>query len=153
LKVVVACNPLAGHINPLVVVARILVENGHDVVGYTASEHKYRFDKIGARFRSFPADIDRDLSDVSAGFPEGSEVPPGPEMILFDISRIFADPVASQHEGMVALLRDFPADVVLFFVVSQVIAWVFFKQPPTPPIALGGALIISSGLVISLWKT
>ena len=33
-------------------------------------------------------------------------------MILFDLNHIFSDPVASQHKGLVNLLRDFPADVI-----------------------------------------
>jgi UDP:flavonoid glycosyltransferase YjiC (YdhE family) len=113
LKVILACNPLAGHVNPIVVVARILVENGHDVVGYTASKHGHRFTEIGARFQPFPADIDRDLSDVDALFPERRQITPGPDMLLFDVNHVFADPVADQHKGLVALLRDFPADVII----------------------------------------
>jgi hypothetical protein len=39
--------------------------------------------------------------------------------------------------------------VVFFFVVAQLINWVFFHQRPTGPILLGGALIIAGGAVIS----
>ena len=42
--------------------------------------------------------------------------------------------------------------VVFFFVVAQVIAWLGFGQRPTPPLLLGGALIVAGGLVISLMK-
>ena len=41
--------------------------------------------------------------------------------------------------------------VVMFFVVAQVIAKVRFGQSPTPPIYLGGSLIVAGGLVIALW--
>ena len=42
--------------------------------------------------------------------------------------------------------------VAFFFVVAQVISWVFFGQRPTPGLLLGGALIALGGLVVSLAK-
>ena len=42
--------------------------------------------------------------------------------------------------------------VVLFFVVAQIVAKVRFQQSPTPPIYVGGALIVLGGAVMTLWK-
>jgi hypothetical protein len=42
--------------------------------------------------------------------------------------------------------------VALFFVVAQVVAKVRFGQEPTPPIYVGGALIVAGGVVITFWK-
>jgi small multidrug resistance family-3 protein len=42
--------------------------------------------------------------------------------------------------------------VVLFFLVAQILARVRFHQSPTPPIYLGGSLIVAGGLVIAFWK-
>ena len=42
--------------------------------------------------------------------------------------------------------------VVLFFVVVQVLAKVRFHQTPTPPILVGGSLILLGGLVITFWQ-
>jgi hypothetical protein len=42
--------------------------------------------------------------------------------------------------------------VVLFFLVAQVLARVRFNQAPTTPINVGGALIVSGGLVIAFWR-
>ena len=39
--------------------------------------------------------------------------------------------------------------VVFFFVVAQLMNWVFYQQRPTGPILLGGALIVAGGAVIS----
>lgn len=39
--------------------------------------------------------------------------------------------------------------VVLFFATAQVISTLFFHQPPTRAIYLGGALIVAGGLVIA----
>ena len=40
--------------------------------------------------------------------------------------------------------------VVFFFVVAQLIGWIFFHQRPTASILLGGVLIVAGGAVISL---
>jgi hypothetical protein len=42
--------------------------------------------------------------------------------------------------------------VVLFFLVAQLVAWMRFQQVPTPPILVGGCLILAGGAVITLWK-
>ena len=42
--------------------------------------------------------------------------------------------------------------VVLFFLVAQVLARIRFQQSPTPPILVGGSLIVAGGTVITLWK-
>ena len=42
--------------------------------------------------------------------------------------------------------------VVLFFVVAQLVARFKFGQSPTPPIYVGGGLIVAGGLVMTLRK-
>jgi len=38
--------------------------------------------------------------------------------------------------------------VVFFFVIAQLIAWVYFKHPPSTMMLAGGILIIAGGIVI-----
>ena len=42
--------------------------------------------------------------------------------------------------------------IATLFVVWQVINFVVFHAAPTPPILLGGALIIIGGAIVSFWK-
>jgi drug/metabolite transporter superfamily protein YnfA len=42
--------------------------------------------------------------------------------------------------------------VALFFLVAQVINWAGFGVPPTPPILVGGVLIISGAMVVTFWQ-
>jgi drug/metabolite transporter (DMT)-like permease len=39
--------------------------------------------------------------------------------------------------------------VVFFFLIAQLISWIFFKQTPSPLMLTGGALIVAGGIVIS----
>lgn len=42
--------------------------------------------------------------------------------------------------------------VVLFFLASQILARIRFGQTPSPPILVGGSLILIGGSVIAFWK-
>ncbi len=42
--------------------------------------------------------------------------------------------------------------VVFFFVIAQLISWIFFKQPPSAMVLAGGLLIVAGGIVISFAK-
>jgi small multidrug resistance family-3 protein len=42
--------------------------------------------------------------------------------------------------------------VVFFFVIAQLISWVFFKQQPSTMVLLGGLLIVAGGIIISFAK-
>src|SRR5689334_10862544 len=43
--------------------------------------------------------------------------------------------------------------IATLFVMWQIITFLFFREVPTLPILLGGALIVAGGLVVSFWKT
>jgi drug/metabolite transporter superfamily protein YnfA len=43
--------------------------------------------------------------------------------------------------------------VVFFFVIAQLISWLGFRQTPPMSTLLGGALIISGGLVVALGRS
>jgi small multidrug resistance family-3 protein len=43
--------------------------------------------------------------------------------------------------------------IAVFFVVSQVIAVGVFREPLSPPMLIGGALIVAGGLVLTCWPT
>jgi drug/metabolite transporter (DMT)-like permease len=42
--------------------------------------------------------------------------------------------------------------VTIFFLVAQLIGWIFFHESPSRAIIAGGALILAGGTVITYWK-
>ncbi len=42
--------------------------------------------------------------------------------------------------------------VAVFFIVAQAIGFIVYKEKLNPQILVGGALIVSGGLVLSLWQ-
>src|SRR5262245_5941162 len=112
-RVVIAANPLHGHLTPVLAVASDLVARGHEVVVYTGTRFEDRVLAPGARFRALPADVDWDDRSLDTHFPARAALPAGPAMAAFDIQHIFVGPVPSQFDGLRALLEEFPADVVI----------------------------------------
>ena len=48
-----------------------------------------------------------------AAYPEFATLSPGPEMTLFWFQRVFADPLAAQHAGLMELMDDFKPDLIV----------------------------------------
>ena len=42
--------------------------------------------------------------------------------------------------------------VAMLFVVFQAVNYIFFRAVPTPAVLVGGALIVTGGLVVFLWR-
>lgn len=113
LKVIASSVPLLGHLNAVLAIGRILVEEGHKVVGLSATAFRERVERIGASFHPFPATADIDTSDMIAAYSEFATLPPGPAMTLFYFKRVFADPLAAQHQGLLDVMKDFKADLIV----------------------------------------
>lgn len=113
MKILISSVPLMGHLNPVVSLARLLVEEGHEVVGLSTTAFRPRVEASGAQFRVLPPAADLDLRDFTAAYPEFLSIPPGPAMTRFYFERVFADPMMDQFEGIQAVLKEFPADVII----------------------------------------
>ncbi len=113
MRIVVAGTPMIGHLNPLLSIGRLLVANGHEVLGHSAAAHRRRFEAAGMGFEPFPPPIDRDLSDLHQAFPELDALDAGPDKLGFLFRNAFIAPLAAQHASLASLLARRPADLVL----------------------------------------
>jgi MGT family glycosyltransferase len=111
-KILIASTNFTGHLNPMLSIGRLLIEEGHEVVVQTASAVRNRVEGIGATFRAFPAEFDFDMRNLDAQFPQRKTLPP-PERVAFDIKHVFTDPIPAVHKGVQQALHEFAADVVL----------------------------------------
>ncbi len=113
MRIVLAGTPMIGHLNPLLSIGRLLVADGHEVLGHSAGAHRNRFEAAGMRFEPFPPAIDRDLSDLDQAFPELKSLDAGPDKLGFLFRHAFIGPLGAQHASLAALLERHPADLVL----------------------------------------
>ena len=146
MRILIASTPMTGHLNPLLTIGRLLIAEGHEVVGLTGSALRERIEGIGAQFQPLPAGADLDLRDILSVVPELKDIAPGLEWLRVAIERLFVDTVPVQHKRLQQVLRDFPADVVIgddmFFGVLPMLLGPRSKRPP----------IVLCGISILHWR-
>jgi MGT family glycosyltransferase len=113
MKVLLASIPASGHVNPLLVLARMLRNAGHETAIYTGSVFRKKVRAAGIGFYSLPADVDFDLTNVEAAFPELLQYAPGTQQALYAMQHVFTNPIPSQFRGLEAILNKFPADLIV----------------------------------------
>src|ERR1700738_2803333 len=139
MKILIASTPATGHLNPLLAIGRILIAEGHEIVGLSGSALRERIEGIGAEFRPLPAGADFDLGDIISVVPELKHIPPGPEWLRVGIERVFVDTIPAQHEGLQQVLRDFSADVIIGDdMIFGVLPMLLGARSKRPPIVLCG---------------
>lgn len=142
-KILIASTPATGHLNPLLTIGRILIAEGHEVVGLSGSALRERIEGIGAEFRPLPAGADFDLRDILSVVPELKNIPPGPQWLRVAIERLFVDTIPIQHKGLQQVLRDFPADVIIGDnMIFGVLPMLLGPRSKRPPIVLCGTSIL-----------
>jgi UDP:flavonoid glycosyltransferase YjiC (YdhE family) len=109
MKIILAAAPAAGHLNPILSVARLLVDAGHDVAVISASAFKSRIEDAGFRFRTLSGRADFDGTRLNDAFPERRTLPPGPAQIRYDIEHVTVGAMEDQFSALKAMLQEFPA--------------------------------------------
>jgi UDP:flavonoid glycosyltransferase YjiC (YdhE family) len=113
MKILLAAIPATGHFNPVFVAARILKEAGHETAIYTSVVFRDKIEKAGMRFFPLPEDVDQGWRDFLISFFEEHKVTPAPDEGGKAYTRFFADPMISQSRGLQAVLKTFPAEVLI----------------------------------------
>jgi MGT family glycosyltransferase len=113
MRVLFATTPAVGHVNPMLVAARVLQNAGHEIAVYTGTVFREKVESAGMRFFPLPADVDYDTRNLDAAFPQRQQYAPGLERLLFDMKSVIVDAMPSQFQGLQTSLREFPADLVV----------------------------------------
>jgi MGT family glycosyltransferase len=130
-----------GHLHPLLGIGRILMSDGHEVMGVSSTFLRERIEAIGAQFRSFLPDADLDTRDLSSIFPEFMANPPPPplEMRRLALERGFIETMLPQYETIKQVMKDFPADIIIGdHTMCGVLPLLFGPRSERPPIVLLG---------------
>jgi UDP:flavonoid glycosyltransferase YjiC (YdhE family) len=111
-RYVLCTTPAQGHTTPLLALARLLVEEGHDVVFFTTEHYRDKVEATGARF--VPFDASYDAHDLMVANPEReSSSKRGVRGVKDDLRRIFVGPIPGQYRDLRAILDGFAADCVV----------------------------------------
>ncbi len=143
MKVLIASTPATGHLNPLLAVARGLIDEQHDVTFLTGSVLRPRVEAIGAGFRALPAGADFDLRVMDEVVPELKTIAPGPQWLRIAMERLFVDAIPAQHAGLQLALRDVRPDVVVGDdMIFGVLPMLLGQRANRPPVVLCGTSIL-----------
>jgi UDP:flavonoid glycosyltransferase YjiC (YdhE family) len=113
MKILIASTTSPGHLNPLLSIARILIEHGHEVLVQTGKTMGPMVHAAGFSFvPSFP-EAEMGAPEYFAKYPERQEITPGIETLRFDMEHFFLPHIPAQDAGLDKALRDFPADIIL----------------------------------------
>jgi MGT family glycosyltransferase len=145
-KALLVSTAAMGHLNPLLGIGRILLSEGHEVMGLSSEYLRGRIETIGATFRGFGPAADLDPHHAGETFAEIRAAPPGPEMLRLILDRAFADYMLPQYESVKEALREFPADIIIGdHLMLGILPMLLGPRSQRPPIALlGTTYLISS---------
>jgi MGT family glycosyltransferase len=139
MKILIACMPATGHLNPLLAITRILLAEGHEINFLTGSVFRARIESSGAKFVSLQGAADIDGRNILSAVPELKDIPPGLEWFRVAIERLFVDRIPAQHQSLLQAMQEFQADVIvaddMFF---GLLPMLLGSQSKRPPIVLCG---------------
>ncbi len=113
MKILIASTPAAGHLNPLLSVASLLVESGHEVAVQVNEDQRPAVEAAGHRLISEIPNAQTSPDYYLENYPERMQKSPGMEMTGYDLVHFFARNIAAQSASLKMALYDFPADLIL----------------------------------------
>jgi len=98
--VVIGCTPFYGHMSPIRVIAKDLVDRGYVVTMISSSHYKSFVEESGATFVPIEGYGDLYDADLKTRFGARDKLAPGPEQLTYDIESCFLNSIPSQHEAL-----------------------------------------------------
>jgi UDP:flavonoid glycosyltransferase YjiC (YdhE family) len=146
MKILIASIPAAGHLNPLLSIASLLVESGHEVAVQVNEDMRPAVESAGHRFLSEIPNAQTSGGYYFDNYPERMQKSPGMEMTGYDFVHFFARNIAAQSASLKMALYDFPADLIL----ADSIYWGTFPmlvgpRDKRPAIAHLGVSVVNIG--------
>jgi MGT family glycosyltransferase len=113
MKILIASTPAAGHLNPLLGVASILAESGHEIAVQINEDLRPAVEAAGHRFLLEIPNAQTSVGYYFDSYPERMQKSPGMEMTGYDLVHFFARNIAAQFASLKMALYDFQADLIL----------------------------------------
>jgi MGT family glycosyltransferase len=112
-KILIASTPLPGHLTPLLSIASLLVECGHEVAVQVNEDLRAAVEATGHRFLSEIPNPQASVRYFLENYPERMQKSPGMERSGHTLVHFFARNIASQSASLKMALQDFQAHLIL----------------------------------------
>jgi UDP:flavonoid glycosyltransferase YjiC (YdhE family) len=113
MKILIASTPAPGHLNPLLAIASLLVESGHEVSVQVSEDLRPVVEAAGLRFLSEIPNAQTSAGYYFEHYPERMQKAPGMEMTGYDLVHFMARNIPAWFASIRMALYDFPADLIL----------------------------------------
>jgi MGT family glycosyltransferase len=113
MKILIVSTPAPGHLSPLLSIASILVESGHEVAVQVNEDLRPAVEGAGHRFLAEIPNAQTSADYYFETYPERMQKSPGMEMTGYDLVHFFARVIAAQSASLKMALYDFQADLIL----------------------------------------
>lgn len=113
MKILIASTPVPGHLNPLLSIASLLVESGHEVAVQVNEDMRPAVEAAGYRFLSEIPNAQTSAAYYFDNHPERMQKPLGMEVTGYDLVHFLARNIAAQTASLKLALYDFQADLIL----------------------------------------
>lgn len=128
--------PVTGHVNPLLPVARKLIDTGNEVRWYTGSRFRQRIEATGAAFEPYRTARDLDYNNYNETFPERAQLK-GLAQGKWDLMN-GVDMAVEQMDDLSGILDEHPASALVGDSMS--LSALLIAQKRKLPVALVNAL-------------
>jgi UDP:flavonoid glycosyltransferase YjiC (YdhE family) len=111
MRILFACVPADGHLNPLTGLAVHLRERGHDIAWYTGPSMRGRVERLGVQFHPYRRAREITGENLPTLFPERAKLR-GPALIRFDGEKVFLVNVRAYLEDIREIDGTWPFDLL-----------------------------------------
>lgn len=132
-RILIGSLQTAGHVNPLLPLARELTMRGHDVGWYTGRKPRAKIEATGARHHAMREAKDYDEAELGQVFPQRAGLQ-GFEQLKFDMKHVFVDAGPPQLRDVQAIAKEFRPDLLVG--EPGFVGGVFYHELTRTPIAL-----------------
>jgi MGT family glycosyltransferase len=113
MKILIASTPAPGHLNPLLSVASLLLESGHEVAVQVNEDLRPAVEAAGHRFLPEIPNAQTSGRYFLENYPERMQKSPGMEMTGYSFVHFFARNIPAQSASLKMALGYFQADLIL----------------------------------------
>jgi MGT family glycosyltransferase len=139
-SVLLCASPIYGHVAPMLVIGRHLVESGHRVRMLTGRRFADAVTAAGIEHLPLPEGADYDDRDLSSAFPAAENMT-GVKRLRFDVEHLFVRAMPAQYHGVRAAMSDAEVDVVLAETAfTGVLPLLLETEGTRPPVLICGVV-------------
>jgi len=143
-KILVSAVPLAGHANPMLIIAEFLRSQGHDVLFNSSDVFREKAEACGLRFRPLTGNANYDYRRLGELIPELRKATSPEDLFIAYVKHMVGDRIPDQYHGVRSILDEENVDLVIADGAFYGILPLLLRTGPRPP-------VISCGTIAPLW--